>query len=170
MGTSPTSARARLPGDARTCTGREAPTILVLDPDWDSRQILQTLLHAHGYRVLLAQSIAEAREHALRRRIALVISESREELGRGSLLAALREDLLLADVPVVVHTSWIHPSDRMLAVTYGATAFMPKPYDHRALLACIQKAVAESEYRDGATDRVPGRPSLAGGLSRGVPY
>lgn len=156
MGTSLICDSVRFSGrsTARSCP--EAPTILVLDPNWDSRQILGALLGAYGYRVLYAETVLEARQHALRRRVALIISESRDELGHGSLLAALREDLLLAEVPVVVHTSWVHPADRMAAAAYGALAFMSKPCDHRALLECVQ-SVADASRSDGSSTAEPVR-------------
>ena len=141
MGTFILSDSARLSprGDARP--GREVPAILVLDPDWDSRQILRTLLAANGYRVLVAGTVEEAREHALRHRVVLVITESRDELGEISLPASVRDDLLLADVPLIVHTSWVHPADKMAAIACGARAFIPKPYDHDSLVECVRETL-----------------------------
>jgi DNA-binding NtrC family response regulator len=120
---------------------RQAPAILILDPDLDSRRILAALLRANGYSTLEAADIDEARQYALLTGFALVISEARGGDGHAVLPAAVRAELGMTEVPLIVHTSWLHPDDKLSATASGALAFIAKPYDHRALLGLVARIV-----------------------------
>lgn len=120
---------------------RLEPTILILDPDQDSRCILSTLLRANGYSTLEAADIDDARRYAPSFEFALVITEARGGDERQALPVAVRQELGMTEVPLIVHTSWIHADDVLSAVVSGALEFIAKPYDHRALLRLIARII-----------------------------
>jgi DNA-binding NtrC family response regulator len=134
---SPSQALSRAELGCRPSQPRQAPKILILDPDQDSRQILASLLGANGYSTVEAADIDAARRCSPPSGFALVISEARGSHDHAALPVAVREELGMTEVPLIVHTSWLHADDELSAWVSRALAFIAKPYDHRALLRLI---------------------------------
>lgn len=146
------------------------PRILILDPDEDSRRILGALLGANGYSTLEAADINDARRYAPSSEFALVITEARGGNGYPALPAAVREELGMTEVPLIVHTSWLHTDDKLSALASGALAFIAKPCDYRALLRLVAQIVPPCCAAPEAGDR-PGPARLyrtyrKGGVAR----
>ncbi len=114
-----------------------APTILVVDDDPAVLDLLSFTLGKEGYNVLYARTgeevISQARAH---RPQAITLDVIMPRMNGWSVLAALKADPELRDIPVVVMTVI---KDRGMAMTLGAADFMTKPVDRTALLAIMHQ-------------------------------
>jgi CheY-like chemotaxis protein len=123
--------------------------VLVVDDDPDIRETLREVIEAEGFAVVCAESGAAALD-LLRRglRPALVVLDLMMPAMSGwDLLAAVRADRALADLPVAVISA---AGER--APPKGATHFLRKPVALDALIDLIRDARARAPRR---RDRLP---------------
>jgi signal transduction histidine kinase/CheY-like chemotaxis protein len=120
-----------------------ATTILVVDDDAAAHDLLANHLVREGYRVLHArggeEAIAMAREA---RPDAITLDVMMPKIDGWSVLAKLKDDPELADIPVVVVTIL---ADRAVGLSLGAAEFLTKPVD-RARLSSVMRGLLR---RDG---------------------
>lgn len=134
-------------------TGNEEPAaprdiasrahVLIVDDENGPRQALRMLLK-EDHDVVLANSVEEARGILRGQLIDIVITDLRMpgESGIG-LLEWIRKQGL--DVEVVILTGYGQLESAMKAVECGAFAYMEKPFDNAAMVACVDKAVAKRQ-------------------------
>jgi len=118
----PSSARPPRPNGAR---------ILVVDDDPTVRDLMDRHLSREGFAVLTAASGIEAL--ALARDVhpaAITLDVMMPELDGWSVLAALKGDPALADIPVILVTI---VDDRQRGYALGATEYLVKPIDRKRL-------------------------------------
>jgi signal transduction histidine kinase/CheY-like chemotaxis protein len=128
--------------------GRDAahPQVLVVDDDPTVRELMQRFLEREGFSVLTAsgglEGLARAREaHPA----AITLDVVMPDVDGWTVLAALKGDPTLADIPVVLATI-VDEKQRGLAL--GATDYLVKPIDRERLLAILR------ERCGGASGRV----------------
>lgn len=102
-------------------------TILVIDPDEDSRTILAAMLTYHGHAALRARTPAEAVRLTRARRPALVISELGQSEAVDSELRELLDGGGGPATPLMVLTSHVTEADRARAAAAGCSRFLTKP-------------------------------------------
>lgn len=112
-------------------------TILVVDDDPASQDLIERFLRAEGYRVL----VADRGEAALRlaREVhpqAITLDILMPEMDGWAVLAALKADPAVADIPVVLVTI---VEDRNLGYALGAADYLTKPIDREALLRVLRR-------------------------------
>ena len=78
-----------------------------------------------------------------------------------SLLAAMRADPLLADVPTIVLTARTDVEARVRLLEHGASDFVAKPFVPAELLARVDNAVRQKQIRDDLADSIERRPPNA---------
>jgi len=113
---------------------RGAPEILVVDDDYDIRELTTEMLVLAGYRVRSARNGRVALEQARRLRPDLIVLDlMMPEMSGWEFMEAQGEDTLLHSIPVIVVTAGTD--------TYaeGAAALMRKPLDVRMLLATVAR-------------------------------
>jgi DNA-binding NtrC family response regulator len=117
-----------------------ADTICLLDDEPSVLKALGRLLASEG---LLAQKFddpARFLEHASSHPVRLVIIDIRmPEMNGLEVLAKLR--VSSPDTRVIVMTGENNPAYRDAALAGGASAFFFKPFDDRAFLASVRKAI-----------------------------
>ena len=119
------------------------------DDSVTTRTLEQSILEAHGYRVLLAtdgaQALATLREGMgmPERRVDLVVSDVEMPRMTGfELLAAIKEDARLAAIPVILVTSREAYEDRERGLSLGADAYIVKrKFDQSELLQAIEQLI-----------------------------
>ena len=119
---------------------RDGRVILIVDADAESRRILQDLLAHHGHTTIATASGDEALSVARSIMPALVVTElyiSSNE--HPCLVHALRADIRLRHVPVVVFTAFAMPVDREWAQAAEVAAYMTKPAAPRSLLVEVER-------------------------------
>lgn len=125
-----------------------APTrplkVLVVEDSFTVRELQRSILEAAGYHVEVAHDGRQALDRLHRdREIGCVVTDlEMPELDGLSLTRAIREDPLLATLPVVIVTSRNSDDDRAAGLAAGADAYMTKPsFDQQALLSTVGRLV-----------------------------
>jgi type II secretory ATPase GspE/PulE/Tfp pilus assembly ATPase PilB-like protein/ActR/RegA family two-component response regulator len=122
---------------AREAT-REHPRILVVDDDAITRMLVKMLLARERYEVLEAANGRDAVEIASRERPDLLLIDlNMPEMDGYQAIAALRKDLSLATLPIVVLTSEEGPGIERRVLELGADDYMLKPFDPDVLLSRV---------------------------------
>lgn len=113
-------------------------TTLVVEDHALNRCLLKDLLEWHGHTVVEAIGGDDAWEALTRARPDLVMLDIQIPGGGGErLLARIRADARLADIPVVAVTALSMPADRARLLDAGFDAYVAKPYDTKDLLALV---------------------------------
>jgi signal transduction histidine kinase/DNA-binding response OmpR family regulator/HAMP domain-containing protein len=127
----------RLPGsaDARTSGNGDRPPrtdcILVIDDDATARELISDQLKAEGLPVVTAAGGLEGLKLAKELRpIAITLDAIMPDLDGWSVLAALRQDSDLAEIPVIMVTIL---DEHRRAVALGAAGYLSKPIDRERL-------------------------------------
>jgi PAS domain S-box-containing protein len=123
-------------------------TVLVIDDEAEARELLERFLARHGFRVVTAGS----GEQGLRLAhevdpVAITLDVLMPGMDGWSVLAALKADAALAEIPVIMVTIL---EDRNAGFALGAADYLTKPVDRERLAALLEK------YRRGR----PGAPVL----------
>lgn len=120
-------------------------TILIVDDSVTTRTLERSILEGRGYRVLVAVDGQEALERlrANHAEIALVVADvEMPRLDGFGLLSAVRNDPMLANIPVVMMTSRDNPDDVRRGLDLGANAYVTKQtFEAGALLDTIARFV-----------------------------
>jgi signal transduction histidine kinase/CheY-like chemotaxis protein len=129
----------RLPGaaaspDISLTDGIQAPAgdcVLVVDDDATARELISDQLKAEGFSVVTAAGGLEGLRRAKELRpIAITLDVMMPDLDGWSVLAALRQDAELAEIPVIMVTILDEPRR---AVALGAAGYLSKPIDRERL-------------------------------------
>jgi signal transduction histidine kinase/DNA-binding response OmpR family regulator len=117
----------------------DAALVMVVDDDPNSRDLLAATVRKEGYRVIEAgdgdAAIGLARQH---RPDIITLDVLMPRLDGWAVLAALKSDAELRDIPVIIVTVL---ADRGIALSLGAAEFMTKPVDRARLAAVIRENV-----------------------------
>jgi signal transduction histidine kinase/CheY-like chemotaxis protein len=142
----------RLPAavsDASSSTGTEAPLspapraqrrtvpqILVVDDDPTVRELMERHLTKEGFEVLTAAGGVDALAQARRAHpAAITLDVMMPDIDGWTVLAAVKGDPVLADIPVVLVTI---VDDRQRGYALGATDYLVKPVDRRRLAESLR--------------------------------
>jgi signal transduction histidine kinase/CheY-like chemotaxis protein len=114
-------------------SGRPASTdcILVIDDDATARELISDQLKAEGFSVVTASGGLEGLRRARELRpIVITLDVVMPDLDGWSVLAALRQDADLAEIPVIMVTI---VDEQRRAVALGAAGYLTKPIDRERL-------------------------------------
>jgi PAS domain S-box-containing protein len=138
------TARSRPSGrsaTAPTATTLSGITVLVVDDDADSRELLTVTLESYGAGVVTAASAAEAKRALDGHRIDVLLSDIAMpgEDGYG-LIRAIRAREISAEsrLPAAALTSFAREDDRERALHAGFEAHFAKPIDARSLIDAVE--------------------------------
>jgi CheY-like chemotaxis protein len=114
-------------------------TVLVVDDDRDSREMVSLALLADGYRLATASNGRDALVHlrSTADTCIIVLDLTLPQMDGERFRAAQRKDRSLAWIPVVVMSGSIDGAAR--ARELGARAFVPKPVDLDRLRAALRR-------------------------------
>jgi GAF domain-containing protein/CheY-like chemotaxis protein/anti-sigma regulatory factor (Ser/Thr protein kinase) len=136
-GSVPEARREPAPPAPTTEAAAGAATILVIDDEEAARDLMQRFLTREGFGVRTAADGAEGLR--LAREItpdAITLDVMMPGLDGWAVLAALKADPDLADIPVIMLTM---VDDRNLGYALGATDYLTKPIDRDRLVAVLGK-------------------------------
>ena len=121
-------------------------TILLVEDEFDTRELLGRALERAGYRALTADSAPAALELSrAASRIDLVVTDvvlGREARGGLELMTALRREGVRA--PVVIITAFADVEKLKIALNEGAAHFLEKPFRAPKLLEVIERVLKNS--------------------------
>jgi CheY-like chemotaxis protein len=130
--------------------------VLVVDDNHLIRRLLDLILEGAGLAPVEADSGEAALALALRDPPDLcIVDESMPGMTGSELIRALRAspDRRLASVPVIGISGRAGARDELLAA--GATHFLPKPIEERAMLGTIARLLALARWMPRGDDLVP---------------
>jgi signal transduction histidine kinase/CheY-like chemotaxis protein/HAMP domain-containing protein len=123
--------------------GKSSITVLVVDDDPASRDLLTTNLRREGYQTIQARGGDEALELALKLRPdAITLDVLMPKTDGWAVLGALKANPKLCDIPVIMVT--VAP-DRGIGLSLGAAEVMTKPVDRAGLMSLLRNLLS----RDG---------------------
>jgi CheY-like chemotaxis protein/anti-sigma regulatory factor (Ser/Thr protein kinase) len=142
-----TAFTVRLPAEVRDATEPQgatpatgagtAGTVLIIDDDPDTRQLLSRMLSKEGFRILEAASGSAGLDLARAERPDVItLDVVMPGLDGWSVLAALKDDPALAAIPVVMLTI---TDDRNLGFALGASEYLTKPIERARLSAVLAR-------------------------------
>ena len=115
-------------------------TILVIDDDFANRRVLQLLLKRNGYVAVLAGDGCAGLRLARETQPDLVLLDFFMPGEDGfEVLAQLKADPALRDIPVVIFTVLVREESERQALVLGAAAYVTKPFDIDEVITCIRR-------------------------------
>jgi two-component system, OmpR family, response regulator len=128
-------------------------TILAVDDDQKTRQLLKLYLEKHHYVVQLAHDGASFRDEFERYRedLSLVILDVMLPDTDGFALCRMVRER--SPVPIIMLTASSDDTERIVGLELGADDYIGKPYNPRELLARIKAILRRASPRDGAPRR-----------------
>ncbi len=136
------------------------PLVLVVDDAEVNRDLLSRRLVKDGHKVVLANNGVEALEVARQQNVDLILLDIMMPVLDGyQVLAALKEDEALRDIPVIMITAINDIESIARCIEMGAEDYLPKPFNTTLLRArinaCLQKKRAhdlQQSYRNRITE------------------
>jgi CheY-like chemotaxis protein len=127
-------------------------TILVVEDDEDTRELLRTILGDTGAHVVTADSAETALALYRLNPPDIIVSDMRLGSSDGyAFIAAIREynKEYRGFTPAIALTGFLYPGDEDRAMHAGFNAYMNKPFDPNALIFTVTRLLHE-QRRDAA--------------------
>jgi len=124
-------------------------TILLVDDNLDSCELLRLVFEQSGAAVMTAQTVDAALEAFRRSPAHAVIADIRIGTSDGyELLKAIRKTNAeyKAFTPVIAVTGFASPEDKERALSAGFTAYFAKPFDPEDLVLATEKVLSHPEH------------------------
>jgi signal transduction histidine kinase/DNA-binding response OmpR family regulator/HAMP domain-containing protein len=116
---------------------RRGECVLVIDDDQTARDLIREHLHQAGFSVIAAGGGREGLRQAKQYHpLAITLDVMMPDLDGWTVLAALRGDPDLADIPVIMATI---VDERRQGMTFGAVGYLTKPIDREKLVELMRR-------------------------------
>jgi len=137
-------------------------TILLVEDEFDTRELLGRALERAGYSAIMAANAAEAQSAAnAAGPIDVVVTDvvlGRDSLGGLELMTALRRQGVRA--PIVIITAYADVEKLKIALNEGAAHFLEKPFRAPKLLEVIERVLKNAVPLNHAVEDVLARAQL----------
>lgn len=146
-------------------------TVFIADDDPDLRDILRYVLEPAGFSVCEAPDGAAALEAIRASPPALVILDyMMPGLTGPEVCARLKQDTLLAHIPVIMLTGKSEVQDKVHGINAGADDYVVKPFEPQELLARVQMVLRRTnrDLEANPLTRLPGNLSIQRELERRI--
>ena len=121
------------------------PRVLVVDDEINIVRLIQVNLERHGYQVETANNGAQALAKIRENRPDLLVSDvMMPEMDGFELLANVRRDPTLMDLPVIMLTAKAQDKDVMEGYKTGADMYLTKPFNPAELIAFAKRILSSS--------------------------
>jgi CheY-like chemotaxis protein len=124
--------------------------VLILSREPDTRFLFKTLLEMWHYRVETAENYDELIFVAEHVRPSLILMDTTlpfvENMKK---MQRIRQNDILANLPIVLISGHAQPRFRNLALSLGAEDFLVKPVDFDLLEDCLEKIISKKDKGDG---------------------
>jgi len=124
------------------------PSILLLDDDVVSHQILNSALQGTGYQLISAIKPADGLKLARERNPHLILLDIvMPEMDGFEVCRRLREDAATRDLAIIFLSGLNNTQDRVRGIELGAVDFISKPFDPDEIKARVRRQVTLQEER-----------------------
>ena len=138
-------------------------TILVVDDDPDLRDIVRSILEPEGHHVFEAPD-GQAALDLIKDRTPdlLILDYSMPRMDGPSVCRALKHDLLLRHVPIIMLTGRSEVQDKVHGLNAGADDYVVKPFEPQELLARVRMVLRRTaqELEANPLTKLPGNISI----------
>lgn len=115
-------------------------TILIVEDSSVKALVLQSMLVAAGYQVIIATNGAKGCEVLKKQHIDLIISDIYMPYMNGfELCRHIKQDPLWCNIPVILSTALSSPTDLIMGIEVSADNYIPYPCDEKQLLNAIEE-------------------------------
>ena len=122
-----------------------APYILIVDDEWNNRELLNAYLKFGGYRAGEANSGEKALDMVAQEAPALIILDvCLTGISGLEVCRRLKDDPATRAIPILMVTALEAPDDERQAVDAGADGFIVKPFEMETLLARIGSMLSKA--------------------------
>ncbi len=138
-------------------------TILVADDDADLRDILRSILEPKGFRVVdAADGRAALRTVQAQHPDLLILDYMMPQMDGPQVCRALKEDLLLRHIPIIMLTGKSEIHDKVFGMDAGADDYLVKPFEPEELLARVRTVIRRTSENLEANPltKLPGNVSI----------
>jgi len=143
--------------------------ILIADDDPDIRDILKLTLSEENYEVIEAADGEEALKVIHSKSLDLILLDYQmPKIDGRQVCRAVKKDLLLRHLPVIMVTGKGEISDKIDGIDAGADDYIVKPFEPKELLARIRMIIrrTERDLEANPLTRLPGNVSILDELSK----
>jgi DNA-binding response OmpR family regulator len=141
-------------------------TLLIVEDDLDTAEMLQVYFEAQGYRVITASTGEAALEHCRQESPDLVLLDVRlpdiDGFGVGQ---ALQNDIRTSRLPVIFVTERRERDDRIAGLKLGAIDYITKPFDVQELRLRVRNALRRAGSQNNPITGLPGKKLMIDQLS-----
>ena len=141
-------------------------TLLIVEDDNDTSEMLRVYFEAQGYRVVTAASGNEALEKGQQQLPDLILLDIRlPDIDGFEVGKRLQEDLRTSRLPVIFVTERRERDDRIAGLKLGAIDYITKPFDVQELRLRVRNALRRASSQTNAVTGLPGKKLTADRLS-----
>ena len=141
-------------------------TLLIVEDDIDTSEMLRVYFEAQGYRVVTATSGHEALDKSRQQLPDLVLLDIRlPDIDGFEVGKRLQEDLRTSRLPVIFVTERRERDDRIAGLKLGAIDYITKPFDVQELRLRVRNALRRASSQNNAVTSLPGKKLTADRLS-----
>jgi DNA-binding response OmpR family regulator len=142
-------------------------TVVVAEDDVATRMLICRILTRASFIVHAFENGELACEAARLRQPDVIVMDWMMPVMDGCrAVEVLKADIETRAIPIVMLSTHSHTKDRVFALATGVQDFITKPFEARALVACIEQQV---QRRDRARRDAPEHPAASGGRVRPDP-
>jgi len=117
-------------------------SILIVEDTNEQRDLVSMYLEMNGYHVEVANDGLQGLAQARKLKPDLILLDlGMPKMDGYQMIAELRSDDMLKDIPVVVISAWTAATHRDRARAAGADVFITKPFELGHILTTVQKYV-----------------------------
>ena len=128
---------------------KNKPTILIVDDDLQTVELMKSRLKPYGYNFLTAENGKEAIQAVARNRIDLILLDVLMPGMNGfEVTRYLRANESTFSIPIILLTSLSDREDRVNGIEAGCNDFISKPIDQSELTARIKSMLTVKAYHD----------------------
>jgi DNA-binding response OmpR family regulator len=141
-------------------------TLLIVEDDNDTSEMLRVYFEAQGYRVVTAASGYEALEKGRQHPPDLILLDVRlPDIDGFEVGKRLQEDLRTSRLPVIFVTERRERDDRITGLKLGAIDYITKPFDVQELRLRVRNALRRVGSQNNAVTGLPGQKLTSDRLS-----
>jgi len=141
-------------------------TLLIVEDDNDTSEMLRVYFEAQGYRVVTAASGNEALEKGRQQLPDLILLDIRlPDIDGFEVGKRLQDDLRTSRLPVIFVTERRERDDRIAGLKLGAIDYITKPFDVQELRLRVRNALRRASSQTNAVTGLPGKKLTADRLS-----